>query len=391
MRLGLKYTATCAILSPIVAVTLCLFCAATILHMDNSPKDKKALRILIVRLTAIGDVIHVLPSFAALRRALPDAHIGWVVEDRAADLLRGLPGLDTLHVVPRRAWKKEGRSLWGKAKDILMLRREMRDQAYDYAIDFQGLTKSGIWGWLSGAAKRIGYGDEDGREFNKWFTNQKIIPNGNATHVIDRNAALLKPLGIESINQDFPMAWDADDETTADSCLSDTAGKGPVAVLNPGAGWETKRWSPEQFGALGQALIQEDGYRVIVVWAGDAEKTMAETIVKLSGDGATLARPTSLRELAALLSKTQLFVGSDTGPMHIAVGLGVPTVALYGAADPKRNGPYGEQTRVVNANVECSPCWKVRGCPYDLKCMKEISPEMVLAAARELRAGAIQA
>ncbi len=158
----------------------------------------------------------------------------------------------------------------------------------------------------------------------------------------------------------------------------------PVAVLNPGAGWVTKRWEPARMGELGRRLIGEDGYRVVAAWAGPDEEAMARTIIETAGPGAHLAPPTTLRELAALLARARLFVGCDTGPMHMAAALNVPTVALFGAADHRRNGPYGPHGRAVTAGVECSPCWLAEGCPHDLRCMTEITVEQVLDAARQL-------
>ena len=348
-------------------------------------------RILIVRLSAIGDVIHVLPAFAALRAAYPRAHIGWVIEDSGAELLRGLRGLDALHIVPRQAWRRRRRSLPGRLLDVLALSRELRAGAYDVAIDFQGLTKSGVAAWLSRAPVRIGYGDGDGRELNKLFTNRQIVPDEARVHVIDRNAALLTPLGIEDrVGPHFPLVWDETDaQPMRDFVQSLSLGAGKrVAMLNPGAGWVTKRWGPERFGALAKRLVAEDGFRVVAAWSGGEEEQMARRIIQAAGNGAQLAPPTTLRQLAALLDQTDVLVSSDTGPMHLAVALGVPTVALFGPSDARRNGPYAPpgRTRVVSAGVSCSPCWLSEGCPYGIRCMKEISVDEVLQAVRELMA-----
>lgn len=303
----------------------------------------RPLRILIVRLSAIGDVVHGMPVLCALRDAFPEAKIAWVVESRAAALLRGHEALDQLIELPR-GWLKS-------FKTVRQLRRDLRAFRPDVAIDMQGLTKSAIAARLSGARYRIGFGDEKGRELSRWFYNVKVtVP---AVHVIDANLQLLTPLGIgEPIGASwkrppvrFGIPERAEDAQTAEKMIHEfgfDAGVG-FAIINPGAGWPSKVWPAERFGEVAARLGKEESLPTLVVWAGNQEKDWAETIVARSEGHARLAPPTSLTELAAVSRRARLFIGSDTGPLHIAVAVGTPCVGLYGPMPAERNGPYGEQ------------------------------------------------
>jgi lipopolysaccharide heptosyltransferase I len=294
-------------------------------------------RILIVRLSAIGDVLHGVPTACALRRQFPDAFLGWVVEGRTGELLRGHAALDEVIVVPR-GWLKS-------AKTVLKLRKQLRAFRFDTAIDLQGLSKSAVAAWLSGASQRISYGGVDGRELSPWLNNQLIEPQ--TTHVITRALELLQPLGIIDPSVEFNMPRSPAAEEAADRMIASAGLTGSFAVLNPGAGWQSKLWPAERFGAVARHLGRDHGLSGLVVWAGAQEKLWAETIVACSGGEARLAPPTSLVELAAILRRARMFVGSDTGPLHLAAAVGTASVGLFGPVSEKRNGPYGEQNITV--------------------------------------------
>ena len=295
--------------------------------------DDRELRILIVRLSAIGDAVHGMPVLCALRDRFPDARITWVVESRAAALLRDHPALDRLIELPR-GWLKS-------LKTVRQLRRDLRASRPDVAIDMQGLTKSAIAAWISGARYRIGFGDDKGREFSRWFYNVKVT--APAKHVIDANLQLLAPLGIETpADVRFDIPEQEQDATMADATVDELGlNSQSFAIINPGAGWPSKVWPAERFGQVAARLGAEHDLPTLVVWAGDQERAWAETIVAGSGGHAKLAPPTSLTELAALARRARLFIGSDTGPLHIAAGVGTPCVGLYGPMPAERNGPYG--------------------------------------------------
>ncbi len=288
-------------------------------------------RILIVRLSAIGDVLHGLPVLCALREALPKAFIAWVVEGRNGELLRGHGALDELIVVPR-GWLKRPRAVWE-------LRGQLRRLKFDTTIDMQGLTKSAVAARLSGARRRIGIGGCDGREVSQWLNNQRIAPQ--RTHVIDRNLELLRPLGIDRPAVRFDLEISPTDVATADAVLHALGLTDRFAVINPGAGWPSKVWPAERFAAVAQRLGQARCRRSLVVWAGAQERVWAEQIVAASAGWAAMAPATSLGELAALARRSSLFISADTGPLHLAVAVGTPSVGLFGPMPAARNGPYG--------------------------------------------------
>jgi len=290
-----------------------------------------ACRILIVRLSAIGDVLHGLPVLNALREAMPRAFLAWVVEGRAADLLRGHAAIDQLVVAPR-GWLKS-------AKTILELRRQLRALRIDTTIDLQGLSKSAIAARLSGGRSRIGFGGQDGREISRWLNNVLVTPN--SSHVVDRNLELLRPLGIQQPSAKFALPESAADAAGAEKFVTSLNGSATgFAIINPGAGWPSKIWPADRFALVARHL----GTRrlpTLVVWAGAQERAWAEEIVAGSDGRALLAPQTSLTELAAIVRRARLFVSSDTGPLHLAAAVGTPCVGLFGPMPAERNGPYG--------------------------------------------------
>lgn len=287
-------------------------------------------RILIVRLSAIGDALHGLPVLNALRDALPQAHLAWVVEGRVANLLRGHRALDELITLPRR-WLNSPRA-------ILNLRQRLRSSRFDITIDVQGLTKSAIAAWLSGAPRRIGFDGRDGREISRWLNNELVLPQ--RTHVVDRNLELLTGLGIYDPEVRFDLDLSPADQQTARGIV-EARGLENFVLLNPGAGWLSKLWPAQRYAAVARHLGTAYDLRTLVMWGNDAERAMAEQIVSGAGGCAVMAPPTSLSELAAVAQRAVLFVGSDTGPLHLASAMGTPCVGLYGPSPLDRNGPYG--------------------------------------------------
>ena len=289
------------------------------------------MRILIVRLSAIGDTIHGLPVLCALRDHLPTAHLSWVVESRAAAVLEGHPALDRLIVAPC-AWLRSPIAL-------AQLTRQMRSARPQIAIDLQSLAKSAIAARLSGAAVRIGAAPPDGREFSHWLNN-RLVPL-TAAHVVDRYLELLKPLGISQPTVRFDVARHAGDELTIGRFVRDRGLGGGFALVNVGAGWPSKRWPVDRYAAVARHLGRNRRLPSVVVWAGAQERAWADQIITTSGGFAHMAPATTLGELAELARRARLFVGSDTGPLHLAAAVGTPCVGLYGPVSAERNGPYG--------------------------------------------------
>lgn len=332
-------------------------------------------RILISRLSAIGDVLHSLPVACALRRHFPTAHIGWIVEGRTGDLLVDHPAIDALYRV-KRGWLKSPRAVWE-------LRRQLKAARYEISIDVQGLTKSAVAARLSGAGRRIGFRGVDGRELSPWLNNELVEPRG--VHVIDRNLELLRPLGIERPTVEFRLANSAATDAAVCYWLRGLhLPCGEFAVLNPGAGWPSKLWPVERFAAVAKHLGQVCGVRSLVVWAGPAERALANAIISGSSGYAQLAPATSLTELAAVLRRAKLMIAADTGPLHLAAAVGTPSVGLFGPMPMERNGPYGSVHIGLQAARMTGTSRQRRTA--DNATMQAIGVEMVVEACEELLA-----
>ena len=288
-------------------------------------------RILIVKLTAIGDVIHAMPTAVALRERFPDAFIAWVVEGHAGDLLAGHRAIDELLVV-RRRWLKSPRC-------VLDLRRQLRSLKFDVTLDLQGLSKSAIAASLSGAPRRIGFGGSMGREISRWLNNERVL--SEKPHVVDRSLELLRPLGIETPEVRFDVPRFPEDAASIGRWLLQQHVGERFALINPGAGWPSKVWPAGRFAEVARHLVEQRELPVVVVWAGETERQWAEQITRECGRGALLAPSTTLTELAELTRRASLLVASDTGPLHLGAAIGTPCVGLFGPMPTSRNGPYG--------------------------------------------------
>lgn len=332
-------------------------------------------RILLVRLSAIGDVIHGLPVLNALRAAFPRAFIAWVVEGRSAELLEGHPALDQLIRLPKRWWKS--------LKQVQELRRTLRALDFDTAVDLQCLTKSSVLAWISGAQRRLGAGGKSGRELSKLFNN--VLTPVAAKHVIEHYLGILKPLGIDSPQVCFDLPErDADAEFAGDALDEAGVGQTGFAILNPGAGWPSKLWPAERYGLLAKYLARQHGVASLALWGGSNELPLAERIVATSGGHATLAPATSLRQAAALTRRAALFVGSDTGPMHLAVAVGTPTLSLHGVSRAEWCGAYGPKSLCLQVFYDDGSSRQRRNA--DNRAMRALTVEMVSRACSELLA-----
>ncbi len=290
-------------------------------------------RVLLVRLSAIGDVIHTLPVACALRDGLPQARIGWVVQEQAAPLLRAHPAIDELVELPRGFLKYPG-CVW-------QLCRRLRAWQPDVAIDVQSLSKSALVAWLSGARCRIGFARPEGREISPWLNSLLVRPR--ATHVVEQYLELLEPLGIIGPRVRFDIPELPGEAVAAQGLIERLGLAGGFAILNAGSGWPSKRWPADRFAAVARHLGEAWHLPSLVVWGGHQEQQSAKAIVAGAGGHARLAPATTLRDLAALVRRARLFVSADTGPLHLAAAIGTPCVGLYGPWPAERNGPYGLQ------------------------------------------------
>jgi lipopolysaccharide heptosyltransferase I len=314
------------------------------------------MRFGIVKLSSLGDVIHALPVAHALRQALPTAHITWVVEAREQAILEGNPDLDVLIPVDTRRWRKQFRApsaLIRVGRSILDVRRRLIEAKLDVVLDLQGLVKSGLLTGLSGARLRIGFSRHFCREsLNVCFTNARVTPPPSARHVVEQYLALLSPLRIAPKEIVFPIASNAALERRMSDFLNDQGVKPHDLLigLNPGARQSEKCWPVAAYGQLAQRLSIETTARVLLLW-GPGEDQLARAISESATIRPVFAPHTTLPELAALLRRCHLVIGSDTGPIHLAAALGVGTIGLYGPTSAARNGPYGERARTIQSPI----------------------------------------
>jgi lipopolysaccharide heptosyltransferase I len=301
--------------------------------------------ILIVRLGALGDVVHAVPAVAALRHAYPDARLDWLVEAKHRPLVDLVTVVD--RVIPL-----ERPSLGGWASVVGL----MRQTRYDIAIDLQGLLKSAILARGSGAARIVG--------FSIWHLREKTARpfysdahEAEGGHVIAKNLRLLRAIGVEDDEIRFPLA---DVPSPALDALRAQTGGRQFALINPGAAWPNKRWQAERFGELAAFLREACALEPIVLW-GPGEEALAEQVIAASSGTAIRAPRTGIADLVPLSRAAALVVSGDTGPLHIATAVGTPTVSLFGPTDPARNGPFSPEDSVVSKYEAC-------GCHYDRTC-----------------------
>jgi heptosyltransferase-1 len=319
-------------------------------------------RALVVRLGAMGDVLHALPAVAMLRRALPEANIGWVVEARWRELLcapgvelagsrgAGRPLVDEVHLVDTRGWRKRPLNPETR-REFLSAVRGLRACHYDAALDLQGAIKSAVVARLSGASLVLGFRNPREAIARLLYNG---LADGRAPHVIEQNVEVvqtwLEEIGLSRATSTLSpgtalLPRDKASEARVDAALQSRGlAHSPLAILNPGAGWGAKQWAPARYGELATALAVR-GLCSIVNYGPGEEALARQTVEASSGNAVELF--STLSELMALVRRSRLFVGPDTGPMHLAAMLGLKTVALFGPTDPARNGPYWEGTRVL--------------------------------------------
>jgi lipopolysaccharide heptosyltransferase I len=338
------------------------------------PADVSAPRsIAIVKLSALGDIVHALPVVAALRARWADARLAWVVERRHASVLRRHPAIDEIVTVDTRAWRRARRpaEVAGAMRDLAAVRRRLRQIRPDVTLDLQGLLKSAIVTRATGAPLRIGFGAARCREpLAARFTNRHVVPPASVRHVVDQYLALLEPLGLERpAKPEFHLPWDEHAEATLEAFFAQArlGARDRVVVLNPGAARPDKCWPASQFASLARVLARGVRARVLVLW-GPGEEALARTIAGDAGD-VVIAPPTDLDELVSALRRASVVVAGDTGPLHLAAALGVPCVALFGPTSVARNGPYGDGHRTFQAadgRIETIPVDAVVAAVADL-------------------------
>ncbi len=341
-------------------------------------------RLLVVRLSAMGDIIHTLPAVAALREAFPHATLGWLIEERWAELLCTLryprsgrrsaqrPLVDRIHTVNTGEWRRSLFS-FNTWQQMLVASSDLRGIGYDVAVDFQGAVRSALLARWSRATTV--YGDTQPREnaASMWYTRQ-VVTRG--AHVIQQALSLAEAViqhAAAAPRVEFPVDPDADDKIAG--LTADASG---FAILNPGAGWGAKQWPAERYGRVAKELAK-DGLQSLVNY-GPGEEELAAS-VEVASEGAARKISCTVSELIALTRRARLFIGGDTGPMHLAAALRIPVVGLFGPTNPVRNGPFGTRFIVLRSASSITTHARRRETERGLM---EIAPDEVVAAARKL-------
>jgi heptosyltransferase I len=373
------------------------------------------MRILIVKLSSIGDVVHTLPAAALLRRALPDARITWIVERRAGAIIKDSPVIDELIELDTRAWRKAFLTA-STTGDVRAQLNQLRGApnlngtgTADIAIDFQGLIKSGLVALASRATRRIGFSTGDLREKASKLLLTEQVETSEFNHVIEKNLTLARaaiagsvtiptaaawerrhpclPLSAsgeylsaqrragtdgcaprERVSNDgyeFPIAISADDERFVETAIENQ--RGPFAIINPGGGWPTKLWPSERYAQLADWLWGECGLSSFVTF-GPGEEALARAVVSNARSSAARPLASTLKQFLALARRAALFVGGDTGPLHLAAAGGTPIVGLYGPTSPERNGPFDPRDITVGRDLWCRADCHRRSC-WHWECM----------------------
>ena len=324
------------------------------------------MRILIVRLGALGDIVHALPAAAALRDTWPESRIEWLVDARHRHILELVPVIDERVLLPVSIRAQLG------------VVSALRQRHYDVAVDLQGLIKSAMLARAAGARRTAGFRASQLREKPAGLFYTEAHGSADARHVVRKNLALVRALGARDGEPRFPLRVPSSPVTGAVSTFPGLGAGVPFALLIAGAAWPNKRWPPERFGGVAAALRDRHRLASVVVW-GPGEERLAQAAVESSRGAAHAAPPTSIHDLVALTAEAALVVGGDTGPLHIGVALGRPVVAIHGPTSPVRNGPLTQDDAVVSRSDVCR-CHHQRRCTADQWCLDDIGVEDVMNA-----------
>lgn len=345
------------------------------------------MKILIVKMSAIGDVIHTLPALCAVRRRHPEAHLAWLVEEGAVEALRGHRSLDRLLIwrraSARRAYREGDR--WAPLREMLRLSRELRDTRYDLVIDFHALLKSSIWVVLARSPRKAGFGPGmEHSEGSHIFLNERVPAISMEVHALDRGLHLLRSLGIPvgPVCYDFPILEENAKEAQRLLEGSGIRENAPLVAIHPMALWPTKLWLEEAFAEVADRLLA-GGVQVVFTGSESDREPLDHICRNLSRRAVRLDGRTGLKTLAAIYRRADLVISTDTGPMHLAAAVQTPVVALFGPTAPWRTGPYGSGHTVLRSGVSCSPCFRRRCLTTRhefMACMRRITPDQVIDA-----------
>lgn len=328
-------------------------------------------KILVIKPSSLGDVIHSLPFLNVIKNHFESSKIHWVIAKGLECLFEYHPMIDKLWVINKDEWKNI-RKVRHTITEISNLCTELRDESYDIVIDLQGLLRSGILSSATRAHLRIGF--KEAREGSTIFYTHKIH-GGREIHAVDRYLKIAAALGCDIDNVIFPMPliFESERVMSLKNEIND------YAVLVPGARWKTKQWPPEKFAELSSLMNIKS-----IVIGSEHDREISEYIEShSSGNALSMAGKTNLKELIPLIRNAKFVIANDSGPMHIAAACGVPVISIFGPTNPVRTGPYGMNHIVIKSDLSCAPCYK-RKCKT-MKCLKSISVREVYDAARLVR------
>jgi heptosyltransferase I len=347
--------------------------------IDQSPP--MPVRILLIKLSALGDVTQTLPTLEAIRAIYPQAEITWLVEEAAAPILADHPALDTLLISRRRSWLAAWRSsgslkvTWREFRQMV---QTLRQRPYDLVIDLQGLLKSAFWTSLARSPRKIGF--DRTREYSYLALTERLPPYDPDEHAVRRYLRVAQHLGAAGEPVRFRLALPVGAGKDLEYLWTEKTG--PLIIMHPGTRWATKHWPPESFASLADALTRERQARVVFTGSPADRPLIARIRSRMQTPAEDLSGRTDLKALARLFYQADVAVTTDTGPMHLAAAVGTPVVAVFGPTAPWRTGPFGRQHRVLRTALPCSPCFQ-RRCPTP-DCLTDLGVADVLSAVREI-------
>jgi len=346
----------------------------------------RALKILIVKVSSLGDVIHALPVLYYLKSVQPSFTLDWIVEEPFSHVLTGHPFLRRLYLLRTRRWRKSP-TAFSSLRDILELHRQIRRERYDVVLDLQGNTKSGVITLLTEAPLRVGFHASHVREWpNLLATNRKVRPSSTHHHIMDRNlfiAAEAFPGGSFPPTSGYLHVEERHRLEVDRFFERHRLPHHPTAVFHHATSWKTKLWDLDFWKRLVSDTVRDLGMNAILTWATEDERAACEKIREGTSQRVYLWPKSHLKTVSALLERAEVVVGGDTGLIHMAAAVGTPTVSLYLATDSRRNGPRGSLHRCLQSNMPCSPCLK-KQCNRRIECSRSISVEEVWSAMRDV-------
>jgi len=345
-------------------------------------------RILLIKPSSLGDVIHALPVLHGLRVRFPDAHIAWLISTACAPIIRHHPELSEVIEFDRRRYGRITRSL-RISREFAGFVADLRTRRFDLAIDLQGLFRSGVLTFASGAPVRVGF--RGAREFAWLFYTHEIPVSDVDAHAVEKNFGVAGLLGFADVPLRFDLAvTEAERHQAADVLRGAGIDLGhPFAAVLPGARWDTKRWLPERYASALSRLATASGLRSVLLGAPNEADLCAAVASQVSAENnlkpVSLAGRTGVRELVAILERAAVVVCQDSAPAHLAAALGRPTVCILGPTNSRRTGPYGAGARLIQADVPCSPCYlrSLNQCRFGHECMHQVEVDTVVCAVVE--------